>query len=170
MVSGSPFLRRGITPSWAKLTLVVRDQQVMTPEEARGIHEGDHVYLLAPPDKAQALDRFFADLPPPSSPDPRLLGDFFVGGDTTLGALTELYGVEFPGADRDRTVADLFAERFGRKVQPGATITIGAVALVTHRVKDGSVLTVGLQLAEQEAVNWWTRMSDRVEWAFGRRR
>lgn len=170
VVSGSPFLRRGITPSWAKLTLVVRDQQVMTPEEARGIHEGDHVYLLAPPDKAQALDRFFADLPPPSSPDPRLLGDFFVGGDVTLGALTELYGVEFPGADRDRTVADLFAERFGRKVQPGATITIGAVALVTHRVKDGSVLTVGLQLAEQEAVNWWTRMSDRVEWAFGRRR
>ena len=30
--AGSPNLRRGITPSWAKLTLVVRDQQ-LTPEQ-----------------------------------------------------------------------------------------------------------------------------------------
>lgn len=170
VVSGSPFLRRGITPPWAKLTLIVRDRRVFTPEEARGIHEGDHVYLLAPSDKAQALDRFFADLPPPSSPDPRLLGDFFVGGDVTLGALSELYGVEFPGANKDMTLADFFARRFGRKTPPGATVTVGAVALVAHRVKDGSVSTVGLQLAEPETVSWRRRISNRIEWALGRRR
>jgi cell volume regulation protein A len=72
----------------------VRGENVLTPEESRGIHEGDHVYLLAPPEKAQALDRFFADLPPPKSPDPQLLGDFFVSGEITLGALAELYGLE----------------------------------------------------------------------------
>ncbi len=53
------------------------------------MREGDYVYLLAPPEKAQALDRFFVDMPPPSRPDPLLLGDFFVGGDATLGALAE---------------------------------------------------------------------------------
>ena len=79
---------------------MVRDEKVLTPEEARGLHEGDHVYLLAPQEKAAALDRFFADLPPPSSPDPQLLGDFFVGGDATLGALAEIYGMTVEPAQR----------------------------------------------------------------------
>jgi hypothetical protein len=35
VVAGSPYLRRGISPSWAKLTLVVRDERVHTPEEPR---------------------------------------------------------------------------------------------------------------------------------------
>ena len=34
VIADSPYLRRGITPSWAKLTLVVRDEHVLTPEEA----------------------------------------------------------------------------------------------------------------------------------------
>ena len=34
VIANSPYLRRGITPSWAKLTLVVRDEHVLTPEEA----------------------------------------------------------------------------------------------------------------------------------------
>ena len=64
VVADSPYLRRGITPSWAKLTLVVRDDRVHTPEEAATVREGDHVYFLAPPDRVQALDRFFAERPP----------------------------------------------------------------------------------------------------------
>ena len=93
MVADSPYLRRGITPSWAKLTLVVRDDQVLTPEEAGTVREGDHVYFLAPPDRVQALDRFFADRPPQASPDAALVEDFFVPGDVTLGALAEIYGL-----------------------------------------------------------------------------
>ena len=116
IVAGSPYLRRGITPPWAKLTLVVRGEKVLTPEEARGVHEGDHVYLLAPPEKAQALDRFFADLPPPASPDPQLLGDFFVEGDITLGALAELYGLEIGDTEKDIDARRVFQEAI---VAPG---------------------------------------------------
>jgi potassium/hydrogen antiporter len=54
----NPYLRRRLSPSWAKLTLVVRDQHVLTATEADGIREGDYAYFLAPPEKAQALDRF----------------------------------------------------------------------------------------------------------------
>src|SRR6202045_1257039 len=79
--TNSPYLRCGIIPSWAKPTLVIRDEQVLTAAEAGTVHHGDYVYLLAPPEKAQALDRFFVDMPPPASPDPRLLGDFFVPAD-----------------------------------------------------------------------------------------
>ncbi len=158
---GSPYLRGGIIPPWAKLALVVRDEKVMTPEEARGLHEGDHVYLLAPLEKASALDRFFADLPPPSSPDPRLLGDFFIGGDATIGALSEIYGFTSNPAENEVTVSDLFRDRLTRTPQPGDKVRVGDLALVVHRVKDDRVLTVGLQLAEEERKSRWTRF---VEW------
>lgn len=165
IVAGSPYLRRGITPPWAKLTLVVRGEKVLTPEEARGVHEGDHVYLLAPPEKAQALDRFFADLPPPSSPDPQLLGDFFVSGEITLGALAELYGLEISEAEKNISIADYFTTRLSRKTLPGDRIAVGAVALVAHRVRDDRAATIGLQLAESEVMtlrnriqSWFARL------------
>jgi potassium/hydrogen antiporter len=159
VMPGSPFLRHGFMPSWAKMTLVIRGERVLTPEEAHGVHEGDHVYLLAPQDKAQALDRFFADLPPPSSPDPRLLGDFFVSGDVTLGAIAEIYGISFEGIDPTMVLSDFFAKRLGRSPYAGDILRVGDVALVAHRVKeDGHVLTVGLQLAEEEAAPWWQRL------------
>jgi cell volume regulation protein A len=165
IVAGSPYLRRGITPPWAKLTLVVRGENVLTPEESRGIHEGDHVYLLAPPEKAQALDRFFADLPPPKSPDPQLLGDFFVSGEITLGALAELYGLEILDTEKNTSIADYFTERLSRQTLPGDRIAVGAVALVAHRVKDARAATIGLQLAESEVMtlrnriqSWFARL------------
>jgi cell volume regulation protein A len=159
---GSPFLRRGFMPPWAKIALVIRGERVLTPEEAHGVHEGDHVYLLAPQDKAQALDRFFADLPPPSSPDPRLLGDFFVSGDVTLGAIAEIYGITFDGSDSTMVLSDFFTRRLGRSPQAGAKLRIGDVALVAHRVKDGHVVTVGLQLAEEQTRPWWQRFRDNL--------
>jgi cell volume regulation protein A len=157
VMAGSPYLRGGIVPPWAKMALVVRDEKVMTPEEARGVHEGDHVYLLAPQERASALDRFFANLPPPSSPDPELLGDFFVGGDTTLGALAEIYGIAVDPSKREMTVAGLFDKRLGRAPHAGDTIRLSDVVLVVHRVKDDHALTVGLQLADEEAKPWTQR-------------
>ena len=41
----NPYLRRRLIPSWAKLTLVVRDEHVLTAAEADGIRAGDHAYL-----------------------------------------------------------------------------------------------------------------------------
>jgi cell volume regulation protein A len=149
VAAGSPFLRRGITPNWAKLTFVVRDDRVLTPEEAHGVHEGDHVYLLSPPDKAPALDRFFADLPPPASPDPRLLGDFFVSGDVTLGSLAELYGLTIADNERQTTVDGYFHQKLARIPRGGDALSIGAIALVAHKVREGRVVTVGLQLADE---------------------
>jgi cell volume regulation protein A len=152
LVAGSPYLRRGITPSWAKLTLVVRDQRVHTPEEAAGVREGDHVYFLAPPDRAQALDRFFVDQPAPSSPDASLVEDFFVPGAATLGALAEIYGLPVAPDKAATSLADYFAGYFSRPPGAGDSIRLGPVVLVAHTVTDGRVVMVGLQLAEPEPV------------------
>jgi cell volume regulation protein A len=148
--TNSPYLRRGIVPPWAKPTLVVRDEQVLTAAEAGNIHHGDYVYLLAPPEKAQALDRFFVDMPPPATPDPRLLGDFFVPADVSLGALAEIYGLSIEPAQATTSLADYFAAELGHVAHVGDRLPLGVVALIAHAVHDGKVTTVGLQLAEPE--------------------
>jgi cell volume regulation protein A len=160
VVAGSPYLRRGITPSWAKLMLVVRDEEVHTPQEAGGVREGDHVYFMAPPDRVQALDRFFAERGQ-VSPDEALVEDFFVPGDVTLGALAEIYGLSIPPEDAATKLADYFTAYFIKHPpRPNDAIPLGPVVLVAHTVTDGRVDTVGLQLAipEPEPRTIWDRI------------
>ena len=152
VIAGSPYLRRGISPSWAKLTLVVRDERVHTPEEAGPPREGDHVYFLAPPGRVQALDRFFVDLPPPVAADANLIEDFFVPGDATLGALAEIYGVTVPEDKAQMKLSDYFAEQLKHAPRETESLRLGPMVLVAHTVTDGKVTTVGLQLAEPEPV------------------
>jgi len=148
--TNSPFLRRGLIPNWARPTLVVRKQKILTPAEASPVVEGDYVYLLAPPEKAQALDRFFVDMPPPATPDPRLLGDFFVPGDATLGALAEIYGLQIAAEHTETTLSDHFAQELGHAPRQGEIVKLGPIALLAHKVEWGKVTTVGLRLAEPE--------------------
>jgi potassium/hydrogen antiporter len=152
VVAGSPYLRRGITPSWAKLTLVVRNEKVHTPEEAAGVREGDHVYFLAPQERVQALDRFFVERPALPAPEESLIEDFFVPGDATLGALAEIYGLTIPPEKGTVALADLFAEHFRHPPRINDSIRLGPVVLVAHTVNDGRVKMVGLQLADSEPV------------------
>src|SRR5262245_7786425 len=163
----NPYLRRNLMPSWAKPMLVVRNEAVLSSEEAGAVREGDHLYLLAPPEKAQALDRFFVDMPPPAVPDPQPLGDFFVPGDATLGALAEIYGLTIAPEQKDTTLADYFARHFGTRPHKGDLLPLGPIALVAHTIKDGHVSNVGLRLAEpdEKASRWrwllrpWQRLA-----------
>jgi potassium/hydrogen antiporter len=147
--ANSPYLRRGLLPAWARPTLVVRNQRILSPAEAEPLQPGDYVYLLAPPERAQALDRFFVDLPPPTRPDPRLLGDFFVPGDRSLGELGEIYGLTIGPQDTATTLADFIARQTVRTPKVGDVVPLGAIALVVQRVTDGDVATVGLRLADE---------------------
>ncbi len=148
--ANSPYLRRGLLPSWARPTLIVREQKILSPPEADPVRPGDYVYLLAPPEKAQALDRFFVDAPPPTRPDPLLLGDFFVTGDHTLGELAEIYGLSIAPGETGITLADHFATHGRRVSHAGDTLPLGEIVLVAHQVTDGRVVSVGLRLPEDE--------------------
>jgi cell volume regulation protein A len=168
--ANSPYLKRGLLPSWARPTLVVRDQKILSPLESQPVRAGDYVYVLAPPEKAQALDRFFVDMPPPTAPDPRLLGDFFVSGDVTLGALADIYGLSIAPQDAEMSLADHFADEIKRRPRQGDVVPLGPIALVAHRVADGRLASVGLRLAHDEepgtpvaklkkaAIDLWSRL------------
>ena len=171
----NPYLRRRLKPPWAKLMLVVRDQHVLAATDAGAIHEGDFAYFLAPPEKARALDRFFVDMPPPAKPDVRLLGDFFVSGEVTLGTLGELYGLTIPRDDMPITLAQWFAMQLQHKPKIGDCLPLGAIQLVVDQVTKGRVTTVGLYLAdaaepaapetrlERNGASFWRRVG-RLQW------
>ena len=146
----SPYLRRRLIPSWAKPTLVVRNERILTAGETDSVQQGDYVYLLAPPEKAEALDRFFVNMPPPAKPDTRLLGDFFVSGDVTLGALAEIYGLQIAASDAEMTLAEDFAAHLMRPAKKGDVLPLGSIAVVAHTVVDGRVTNVGLRLADPD--------------------
>jgi len=169
--ANSPYLRRGLIPNWARPTLVIRNEEILTPAEAYPVREGDYVYLLAPPEKAQALDRFFVKMPPPAAPDPRLLGDFFVPGTATLGALAEIYGLQVAADHNNVTLANYFSEQLRRRVKTGDIVELGPIALLAHKVSGGVVTTVGLRLAEPESSTTWrgyaTAQWDKIRRWFG---
>jgi cell volume regulation protein A len=146
----SLYFRRGLIPSWSKPTLVIRDQRILSPTEADPVLPGDYIYLLAPPEKAEALDRFFVDMQPGTAPDPHLLGDFVVSGEHTLGELAEIYGVAVGEEQAKLTLADYFDIHLDHAPKEGATLELDSIVLVARSLGGGRVNVVGLRLPEDE--------------------
>ena len=142
---------------------------MLTPEEAGAVREGDHLYFLAPPERAQTLDRFFVDIPPSTLPDPRLLGDFFVSSDATLGALAEIYSLPIETEQTSITLSDYFLEQLGRKPRQGEMVQLGDVVLQAHTISESRLVTVGIKFEESETSepeNLWAWIKSK----FARRR
>jgi cell volume regulation protein A len=148
--SKSLFFRRGLIPSWSKPTLVIRNQNILSPTEADPIAPGDYIYLLAPPERAEALDRFFVDMQPSSAPDPHLLGDFMVSGEHTLGEVAEIYGTNVTEDDKKLTLSDYFDVHLDHAPKEGATLALDTIVLVARSISGGRVNVVGLRLPEEE--------------------
>src|SRR5438445_11821541 len=147
--SKSLYFRRGLIPSWSKPTLVIRNENILSPIEADPIAPGDYIYLLAPPEKAEALDRFFVDMQPSTAPDPHLLGDFVVSGEHTLGELAEIYGVNVGEEQAKLTLADYFDVHLDRAPKEGAALELDTIVLVARSIGGGRVNVVGLRLPEE---------------------
>jgi cell volume regulation protein A len=146
----SLYFRRGLIPSWSKPTLVIRNESILTPAEADPVAPGDYIYLLAPPEKAESLDRFFVDMQPSSAPDPHLLGDFMVSGEHTLAELAEIYGVKASEDESELTLADYFDVHLDHAPKEGAELALGEIVLVARSISGGRVNVVGLRLPEDE--------------------
>ena len=155
----SLYFRRGLVPSWSKPTLVIRDQRILSPTEADPVLPGDYIYLLAPPEKAATLDRFFVDMLPSTEPDPHLLGDFTVSGEVTLGDIAAAYGVTVDPEQAKLTLADYFDVHLDHAPKEGATLALDTIDLVARSISGGRVNVVGLRLPEDEEPQPLTRMA-----------
>lgn len=148
--ANSLFLKRGLIPSWSKPTLVIRDEKILSPVEAEPVVKGDYLYLLAPPEKAESLDRFFVDMPVVPAPDPHLLGDFMMTGDVVLGDVAEIYGVSVDPGEAHLTLADYFDVHLDHAPRVGATLPLDSIVLVARNIGGARVNVVGLRLPEDE--------------------
>jgi cell volume regulation protein A len=129
---------------------VIRNEKILTPAEAEPVAAGDYLYLLAPPEKAGALDRFFVDMQPMASPDPHLLGDFLVSGEITVGDIAQIYGISVDPDVARLTLADYFDVHLDRAPKDGATLPLDTIVLVARNISEGRVNVVGLRLPEDE--------------------
>ncbi len=148
--ANSLFLKRGLIPSWSKPTLVIRDEKILSPIEAEPVVKGDYLYLLAPPEKAEALDRFFIDMHLVPAPDPHLLGDFTMPGDVTLRDVADTYGISVTASDAHLTLADYFDIHLDHAPRVGATLPLDSIVLVARHIGGARVSVVGLRLPEDE--------------------
>lgn len=146
----SMILHHVAPPSWARLLLLVRDDQVLSPQEAGELRPDDHAYFLAPPWRIHLLDRLFA-LPADVEADQSFFGEFTFRGDVTLGTLAELYGLSVPPDKRGTTVTDYFAEAINEHPVVGDRVPLGASALIVREMDRDRVISAGLQLESAPA-------------------
>jgi cell volume regulation protein A len=143
---GSPILRGAKLPDWARVAMVARNERVLVGAESGAIISGDHVYLLAPPDRARQLDRFFT-APQELLPEDRdFFGEFALDGSTTLGAIARAYGFPLPGEDAGQRVSDYFAERLNEHPVVGDRLPLGPTELIVREVEGDRVTKVGLEI------------------------
>ena len=144
VLPGSPLMAHGRVPRWARPVLVVRREHVLSPAEAGAFEADDYVYLLAPPERANRLDRVFAV--EATIADGPLPGEFPLDGSAPLRLLQELYGMEIDEADSQRSIAELFADRFEGQPQPGDRLPLGEATLIVRELDEDRVVRVGLTL------------------------
>jgi cell volume regulation protein A len=147
---GAESLVLGLTrlPGWARLIMVVRGNQILSAEEAGDLHAGDYAYFLIPPERVARLDRLFgetADLARRMAP---LFGELTIKGEAAIAEVAQLYDLEVPAEDRDKTVAEFFEAHIRGRPQPGHRLPFGRATLVARAVDDGQVMRAGLQLEE----------------------
>jgi cell volume regulation protein A len=132
-------------PRWARPSLVIRDGSVVPLHRARQLQAGDRVYLLTPPRDVPLLDRLFAEPHALDEDDREFFGDLSLRADTTLRTLAELYGLPLALRQAELTLAELFRQEF-RDAEVGDRLHLGPVDLIAREVRDGTVLSVGMDL------------------------
>jgi cell volume regulation protein A len=153
LLPGSPLLAQRRIPAWAKPVLVVRQGTTLNPAEAGPMQADDYIYLLAPPERAQRLDRLFAAEPGEAA----MLTEFPLDASARLADLADVYGLPVTAAEAGLTLAELFASRFEGQPQPGDRLELGEAALVVREIDEERVLRVGLLPEGTPVVAKWRR-------------
>lgn len=143
VMAGTPVAGQSLLPDWARLVMVVRGGQMLTPEAAGALKEGDYGYVLSPPRRVHQLDRLFR--PQEATPLDDSAAFPFVG-EVKLGDLAVFYGLAVPDAEHGLTIADAFADRSDDHPAPGMRIAYGAAVIEVREVVDGRVTWAVLRL------------------------
>ena len=138
---------RGVRlPRWARPSLIVRGDKVLSIHNVRHLQPNDQVYLFTSPLRLPLLDRLFESSPEISEDDRGFFGDLVLRSETKLGALAETYGLPLAVDRVDMTLAEFFRREFPHP-EVGDRLRVGAIELVARSVGENhEVTSVGLAL------------------------
>ena len=131
-------------PGWARPAMVVRDEQILLPNEAGPARPGDTAYFLAPPGEVYRLDWLFAEGHEAREAEHETFGAFTLPGDVPLGELAGFYGLPIPPRYAAHTASEMFATRFEGEVHIGDRIGLGGATLVARRIREGRATEIGI--------------------------
>jgi cell volume regulation protein A len=140
-------------PVWARLTLVVRDGEVLSGTELYALQAGDYAYFLVPTERVMRFDQLFVASPVTSRRLGPLFGELAINGDARLSDIASLYGLGAVTEAMGITVSDFFAKFLKETPHPGQRLPFGRGWLVARAVEEGRVTRAGLQL-EELIGNW----------------
>jgi cell volume regulation protein A len=148
IVEGSPVVGHGTWPAWARPVLIVRNEAILSPQEAGALRVGDYGYFLAPPRRVERLDRLFA--PSEGYLDEDTSAAFPFKGDVRVGAIADMYDLIVQPGEREMSIAELFAQRFENEPRPGNRIDLGPARLVVRELDDDKVAEARLDFVEPQ--------------------
>jgi cell volume regulation protein A len=135
-------------PKWARAAMIVRDRQILEPNEAGKLKTGDYAYYLAPALRVPQLDGLFASLAERGSAKDKD-AEFEIHGATPLGNLAAIYELKLVDLDPRQTLAQLFAERFEGTVEIGDSLPLGNCILTVRSMDGDDVVEAGLRFDEE---------------------
>ncbi len=133
-------------PEGCRLAAVIRHREAFTVAEAGVLGAGDYVYLLAPRDRLETLDRLFGEASGTlEQAERQFFGEFVLDGEARVSDVAAVYGLELPAGD-GQTLSEFLAVRFNRRQVIGDRVRVGGVEFVVREVEGDRVLKVGLKL------------------------
>ncbi|HET6545976.1 MAG TPA: potassium/proton antiporter [Rhodanobacteraceae bacterium] len=132
-------------PSWAQLTMIVRDGEILMRAAAGPLRAGDYAYLLSPPGSRHRLDWLFAAPDEAHAAERELFGEFSFDSDVTLGEIATFYDLPIRADDAPLTLAAHFSRRYEHTVEIGDRVQLGPVTLVARQLGAEGVAKVGLK-------------------------
>ncbi len=140
-------------PRRCRIITVIRDGTVLDRAKLERLEAGDYVLVLAPPEQLFSLDRLFA-LPDRKQranvPGDEVFGEFTITGDTLLGSLGVMYGVEVEARYHAEPVAAYIRQRLRHAAVVGDRVRLGPVELIVREIKGNRITQVGLELEPEE--------------------
>ncbi|MCH8552775.1 MAG: potassium/proton antiporter [Natronospirillum sp.] len=133
-------------PEGVKPALLVRHNQVLSVYESGQLSHGDTIYLACPRAQLPLLDRVFVSVKVASRlSEHKFFGEFVINGNTSLEALSMMYGFPLPEDGLGHTLQSYLDRKFDRPVV-GDRVRLGSIELVVREMKDDRCEKVGLKL------------------------
>lgn len=140
-------------PRRCRIITVIRDGTVMDRGKLERLETGDYLLVLAPPEQLFSLDRLFA-LPDKgrrsTAPGDEVFGEFVIPGDTLIGAVVAMYGIEVDAKFHQEPVGAFIRHRLRHGAVVGDRIRVGPVEFVVREIKGNRIVSVGLELEPEE--------------------